>query len=444
MTHSIPDSGLSERELEILKLVATGATNKEIAGQLAIRPNTVKVHLRNIFAKIAVQSRTEAAMYAVRHGLVVLPGNQPIPELPDEDESSEPGAPPLAISDLTAGARARRPGWLLAAGAALALLALIGVAWWAAQRTPGDASAQTPPATLQRWALEPALPSPRSGAAAVAYANVLYLIGGADLAGPSAATSEFDPSTRIWVTRTPRPVAAEAVQGAVIGGLIYVPGGAGDQGPLDRLDIYNPRTDRWESGAAMPAARAAYALAALDGRLYVIGGLGPNGPADTVFEYVPEEDRWSVRSSMPTARAYAGAAVVAGRVFVVGGSSTSGPVADNQAYTPEADAATGTPWAVLAPLPSPRDQVSVAAVADIIHVFDGSGQAPVGYLTAEDVWAPLPAPENGTLARAAGAAVLGQQIHLLGGSSDDQPTDAHFRYQAIFIINLPALESGER
>jgi len=60
--------GLTEREVEILVEVAKGATNKEIARKLFISESTVKSRLRNIFRKISVRDRAEAAAYAVRRG----------------------------------------------------------------------------------------------------------------------------------------------------------------------------------------------------------------------------------------------------------------------------------------------------------------------------------------------------------------------------------------
>jgi DNA-binding NarL/FixJ family response regulator len=61
---------LTDRELEVLRLVAKGMSNKEIAGELVIAENTVKNHVRNILEKLQMKSRMEAAMYAVREKLV--------------------------------------------------------------------------------------------------------------------------------------------------------------------------------------------------------------------------------------------------------------------------------------------------------------------------------------------------------------------------------------
>jgi DNA-binding NarL/FixJ family response regulator len=71
---SSDESGIAEnltaREIDILQLVVEGMTNKEIASTLTISENTVKIHLRNILDKLHLQNRIQAAVYAVRQGLV--------------------------------------------------------------------------------------------------------------------------------------------------------------------------------------------------------------------------------------------------------------------------------------------------------------------------------------------------------------------------------------
>jgi DNA-binding NarL/FixJ family response regulator len=64
---------LTSREIDVLELVAQGKTNKEIASALVISENTVKIHLRNILDKLHLRNRIQAAVYAVRQGLVDEP-----------------------------------------------------------------------------------------------------------------------------------------------------------------------------------------------------------------------------------------------------------------------------------------------------------------------------------------------------------------------------------
>src|SRR5437868_2854300 len=61
---------LTEREMEVLRLLVQGHSNKEIARALQIAEDTVKVHVKHILAKLGVQSRTQAVLYAIRLGLV--------------------------------------------------------------------------------------------------------------------------------------------------------------------------------------------------------------------------------------------------------------------------------------------------------------------------------------------------------------------------------------
>lgn len=67
-----PPDALTERENDVLKLLARGKANKEIARDLIIGEKTVKTHVSNILLKLGVQSRTQAALYAAQNGLAEL------------------------------------------------------------------------------------------------------------------------------------------------------------------------------------------------------------------------------------------------------------------------------------------------------------------------------------------------------------------------------------
>lgn len=67
-----PTEALTERETEVLRLLAQGSSNREIAQHLQIVEDTVKVHVRHILSKLGVQSRTQAVLCAIHFGLVPL------------------------------------------------------------------------------------------------------------------------------------------------------------------------------------------------------------------------------------------------------------------------------------------------------------------------------------------------------------------------------------
>lgn len=66
----IRNMGMTEREIEVLRLIAQGATNREIAEQLVISEGTVKNHISNILSRLGLRDRTQAAIYARENGLL--------------------------------------------------------------------------------------------------------------------------------------------------------------------------------------------------------------------------------------------------------------------------------------------------------------------------------------------------------------------------------------
>ena len=61
---------MTNREIDVLRLLGAGASNREIAGQLSITENTAANHVRNILMKTGASNRTQAAIYASTHGLL--------------------------------------------------------------------------------------------------------------------------------------------------------------------------------------------------------------------------------------------------------------------------------------------------------------------------------------------------------------------------------------
>jgi DNA-binding CsgD family transcriptional regulator len=447
----MPDiENLSEREREILYLVATGVSNKQIAQALHISTNTVKVHLRNIFTKIEVTSRTEAAMFAVSSGLVDPAGGTRTAGsngLPQEDFSGVQSGDLQPALPGDSASRRTWSRWYFLVGILLALT--LGVYAVLASRSPAvDIPAtvtQAAPTPLPRWQEGAPLPTARLGLAVTAYENLIYAIAGEGEMGVTGMLECYDPEENSWKSLTPKPVPVTEVGAVVIGGKIYAPGGRTASGSLTNvLEIYDPREDRWEKGPPLPQPVSGYAATAFEGKLYLFGGWDGQSVLNTVYEFDPDRYEWRTLTPMPTARSFAGAAVSNGKIFVFGGFDGENPLAVNEIYQPDLEDGQGEPaWMEGPPMPEPRFGMGVASVADIIHVFGGLGAGddplpPLEYPPQTLIWQAFESPleESWTFL---GMAPSGTRLYLMGGAVEGEPSGRNLAYQAIYIVSLPVI-----
>jgi DNA-binding CsgD family transcriptional regulator len=476
---NLEGSELSERELDILRLVATGASNKEIAQKLFISPNTVKVHLRNIFTKVGVLSRTEAAMYAVHIGLV--PGSSPpvgqAVSLSNTDSSSNPEqtlslspieqADRLPVSTILSNEQAdslpnksSKIRLWLALGLLLLLLVLTGsgIAWLArtprvtptlaAQPTAQPALVQATPTSPPRWQGLPALRSARSALAAAAYDGMLYAIGGETAQGVSGLLEAYDPAVQAWTERLSKPLPAADIQAAVLGGKIYIPGGRLADGKLtDALEIYDPLENTWARGPGLPYPVSGYALAAFEGKLYLFGGWDGTQALRTVLEFDPSLATWRERTPLPTGRAYCAAAAAGGKIYVVGGFDGKSALAVSEAYTPSLDGSSASPWSAVPPLPEGRYGMSAAGLADTLLVIGGllsppgaslaeEAAAAYQFFPSQSAWAAVEPPGAQPWTGLA-AVPLEQFVYAFGGKLSGEFTAQVQAYQAVYTVLIP-------
>lgn len=453
-TRRLEQNPLSEREMEVARLLATGASNAEIARDLIISPHTVKVHVRNIYEKLSVSSRTEATMLMVQEGWLVVPGAlhaAPAAAAPPPPPDPEPlaDAPPHVLP------------WERGLLGVLLLLAVLAIAYpfWRAQaRTSaplltdaGLRSSGAPSLALDaRWGALTPLPRARSRHATARIDSRIFVIGGEGEAGlPLRRTDAYDIAANRWQSLAPLPTATSNLAAAAIGDAVYVAGGT--YAPASRDDappVFNPllwrldlAANQWESLGDIPVPVAGAALAADDSTLYLVGGWDGTAMRDEIWAYTPAPTgaspaQWVIVGQMAAPRAFLGAVVVNEQLYVVGGFDGQRELARGDVY----DLIDGR-WRSLPPMAAARSGFSLVYDGVAIVALGGGWLDTVTtherFDPAIEAWSNFPSPLPGSW-RHLGAASLDGKLFLMGGWSGGY-LDANVQYQSTFRALLPVI-----
>ena len=304
---------LSERELDVLRCLARGASNKDIASDLIISENTVKVHLRNIYTKLGVSSRTEATTAAMQQGYIAIPGQVetlPVDAAHSYDAGTAATMPVLATAvagdvptqaiqteNVPTSSKSRRTRMAIISIAVVLVLvttAYLGQRFLSpeSQATTGELFAETAIGN-SHWLESRPMPNARANMAVAAVGLDLYQIGGETAAGVDGLVQVFDSLNRVWRTVAEKPTAVADASAAELYGEIYVAGGRMPDGqPTSAVEAYSPTQDAWRPVAPLPHPVSG-GLTLSDGAfLYLIGGYDGDSYLDASFVYDPAEDSW--------------------------------------------------------------------------------------------------------------------------------------------------------
>lgn len=412
----------SERELEILKLVATGASNKEIALALAISPNTVKVHLRNIFAKANLASRTGATVFAIKMGLVENPQDRT-----ERIESTIAAPTTHPLNKL----------WIiLTAVLALSIIGLVILN----SRTAAKQNLINP---QERWSTLTAMPIAVKDAAVYEFDNQLFVIGGRDGQGVVGQSRAYDVMTKTWTALPglPEPVSLSGY--VKVGDRLYIIGGIDTAGKvINAVQVYEPIVAAWSSAAALPEPMFGTCTVAVQGKIYLIGGDSGDRKSDQIYEYDPATDRWTEFGKLPVGLANTGCAVLENRVLVFGGKTSNGESEKVFSFYPTRREANALKVEELSDFPAASSDFAFSTIAGNIFVF-GEQLGQTGgyrYEPLNDQWEKIEKSPEG-VGSGARAVTEGTNIHILGGELNGRVVDKHFSYQAIYIALIPAVSN---
>jgi DNA-binding CsgD family transcriptional regulator len=380
------DEPLTDRELEITELVADGLTNREVAEKLYISPNTVKVHLRNIFTKAGVSSRTELSMLAIQRGWITVPtqeGNEEEEEIsPGEGQAYE------AESEQLEAAIESWPWtrWAaLAFGITITLFIIIlpeRTRVQSSSRDPGEVFEQTNTTANvlvsgeeAGWRELPPSPIRRAGAAAVLWNGEIAVIGGITDQGPTDRVDVYAAAEEEWTEWTPRPIALANVGVSSLAEGLLVPGGCdGNLEPQAVTHLLDPETGTWREVAPLPVPLCAYAIATYNEQAYVFGGWDGTSYRARSYVYDPQIDAWSELAPAQEARGFGSAAGLEERLFYVGGFDGSQELSTCEMYIPDDDR-----WQTCASMIQPRGGLSLTNLGGQLYAIGGGWQTVLGF-----------------------------------------------------------------
>lgn len=449
--NDLENTPLSERELEILRLVAHGKSNKEIALELYISINTVKVHLAKIFQKINVSSRTEATLYAIEHEHVASPKPASGNGVPQNQEprvellvpptvTVEKTAPRLTIKQLL-----HRYWWALGIGL---IIFGLGINLILLKNSPFFRQIPTPNPMMSiinetRWKIAKSIPEPREQMALATYNNHIYAIAGVTKDGVTSITEKYDCSTDIWTVLQNKPTPVTHASAVVVGGLIYVPGGDQQNGfPSDVLEVYNPKDNSWALKTHTPIAISRYAIAALEGNIYLFGGWNGTNKLNTTFIYNPTLNSWSEGSPLPQAKANIWAAQVGDKFFILGNHQENEIAPENYFYEPTKENSNENPWSIQLEENKNLRPIGLQKIGESIFVFGKDKEQLLInlYSPQNNLWhnytevPMIEIPESTSLIS------LGDAIYFMGGkNANNQLLDSVIRYQAVYTIVFPRM-----
>lgn len=455
---------LSDRELDVLRCVAEGSSNKEIASALTISQNTVKVHLRNIYTKLGVSSRTEATTAGMQQGYITIldpngtAGNDGAgPEIaiavdPGRPAVIEPENDAAAADESDSTSKAgnwRVLGLVVLLIASAIAIAILGVQVWNQNQTQAAIEPFSETALGDsRWLISKPMPEGRANMAVAAVGLDIYQIGGETAAGIDGKVNVFDTLDRTWRAAAEKPTAVSDSSAVQLYGEIYVPGGLLIDGqPTDVVEAYSPSQDAWRPIAALPQPVSG-GLAITDGAfLYLFGGWDGQNHLDTAFVYDPSADSWRPLPPMPVPLTQAAGGALAGQLIVTGGEDGKSELSSCFTF----DLASDT-WSSCPDMLRPRASAGSAVILNKLYIIGGgiSEDNEISfsevYDPATETWQVVNTPTLKENPRWPGAGVgqIETRIYALGGQMGDRFLDETLVYAPlVYQTFIPAASSGD-